>query len=44
LEARIGLVALPSAFFPCLLAILAAYCMLTQVAKSWYLRRFSSWL
>jgi Mg2+-importing ATPase len=44
LGARIGLVRLPSAFFPCLLAVLAAYCMLTQVAKAWYLRRFSSWL
>ncbi|MBS0307357.1 MAG: magnesium-translocating P-type ATPase [Proteobacteria bacterium] len=31
---------LPWMFFPCLLAILCAYMMLTQVMKGWYARRF----
>ena len=42
LGARIGLVPLPAACFPWHLAVLAGYCVLTQVAKSWYLRRFSA--
>jgi Mg2+-importing ATPase len=44
LGARIGLVPLPAAYFPWLLAVLAGYCVLAQAAKSWYLNRFSTWL
>jgi Mg2+-importing ATPase len=44
LGARIGLVPLPAAYFPWLLAVLAGYCMLVQAAKSWYLKRFTTWL
>lgn len=35
---------LPIAYFPWLIAILAAYCILIQYAKNWYIRRFGQWL
>ncbi|MGK5731052.1 magnesium-translocating P-type ATPase [Streptomyces sp. URMC 124] len=35
---------LPLGYFPWLIAILLAYCALTQVVKSWYVRRFDTWL
>jgi Mg2+-importing ATPase len=36
--------ALPAAYFPWLGAILAAYCVLTQFLKRFYIRRFGAWL
>lgn len=40
----IGLVALPWSYFPWLAATLTAYCVLTQVIKNRYVKRFNSWL
>ena len=40
----IGLVALPWSYFPWLTATLLAYCVLTQVVKNWYVKRFNTWL
>jgi Mg2+-importing ATPase len=39
-----GLVPLPGAYFLWLGAILLSYFLLTQGVKSWYIRRFRSWL
>ena len=44
LGAKIGLVPLPLAYFPWLIATLLCYCFLTQVVKQWYIRKFSHWL
>ncbi|MFE5867667.1 magnesium-translocating P-type ATPase [Streptomyces roseifaciens] len=35
---------LPMGYFPWLIAILLAYCALTQAVKTWYVRRFNTWL
>ncbi|MCD9140683.1 magnesium-translocating P-type ATPase [Streptomyces albireticuli] len=35
---------LPMGYFPWLIGILLAYCALTQGVKSWYIRRFNTWL
>ncbi|TDX01632.1 magnesium-translocating P-type ATPase [Dinghuibacter silviterrae] len=35
---------LPLAFFPWLLGILLAYCLLTQAVKTWFIRTFHQWL
>ncbi|GGX61827.1 magnesium-translocating P-type ATPase [Streptomyces hiroshimensis] len=35
---------LPMGYFPWLIAILLAYCALTQAVKTWYIRRFNTWL
>lgn len=40
----IGLTPLPLSYFPWLTATLIAYCVLTQVVKEWYIRRFKRWL
>lgn len=40
----IGLVPLPWSYFPWLIAILIAYCVLTQLVKQWYIKRFDGWL
>jgi Mg2+-importing ATPase len=40
----LGMVPLPWSFFPWLLATLVSYCILTQVLKRWYIRRFGMWL
>ena len=40
----IGLKPLPLSYFPWLAATLIAYCVLTQVVKEWYIRRFKRWL
>lgn len=40
----IGLTPLPLSYFPWLAATLIAYCVLTQVIKKWYIRRFKKWL
>jgi len=38
------LVPLPIAFFPWLIGILFAYCLLTQVVKNWFIGKFTQWL
>lgn len=40
----IGLEELPLAYFPWLVGILLAYCVLTQFVKQWYIKRFTRWL
>lgn len=35
---------LPLTYFPWLIGILLAYCLLTQIIKKWYIRKFSEWL
>ena len=42
--ASIGLQALPLSHFPWLVGILLSYCVLTQLVKNWYIRKFSGWL
>ena len=42
--ASIGLQALPLSYFPWLVGILLSYCVLTQLVKNWYIRKFSAWL
>jgi P-type Mg2+ transporter len=44
LGAAVGLAPLPGGYFPWLAATLAGYCVLTQIVKGWYLRRFAMWL
>jgi Mg2+-importing ATPase len=36
----IGLEPLPLSFFPWLLAILLSYCVLTQLMKNWFIKRY----
>ena len=38
------MVPLPWQYFPILIAILVAYCALTQVIKMWYIKKFDIWL
>lgn len=40
----IGLMPLPLSYFPWLIATLLCYCVLTQLIKMWYIRRFGKWL
>ncbi|MFF4223961.1 magnesium-translocating P-type ATPase [Streptomyces abikoensis] len=40
----LGMRALPLTYFPWLAGTLLAYCLLTQGVKSWYIRRFNTWL
>ena len=42
--ASIGLQALPLSYFPWLIGILLSYCILTQLMKNWYIKRFTRWL
>lgn len=42
--AAVGLVPLPLSYFPWLVATLISYCLLTQIVKVWYIRRFGIWL
>ncbi|MFI9650017.1 magnesium-translocating P-type ATPase [Streptomyces sp. NPDC052040] len=42
--AGIGLQPLPMTYFPWLIGTLLAYCALTQLIKTRYIRRFNSWL
>jgi Mg2+-importing ATPase len=44
IEHAFKLVSLPLMFFPWLIAILFAYCLLTQVIKNWFIRKFTQWL
>jgi Mg2+-importing ATPase len=40
----VGMVPLPLAYFPWLAATLLCYCVLTQLVKRWYIRRYGMWL
>jgi Mg2+-importing ATPase len=40
----VGMVPLPLHYFPWLIGTLLAYCILTQIVKTWYIRRFKTWL
>jgi Mg2+-importing ATPase len=40
----VRMVPLPAAYFPWLVATLAGYCLLTQIIKRWFLRKYGSWL
>ncbi len=40
----VGMAPLPLAFFPWLVGTLLAYGLLTQLVKSWYVRRYRTWL
>ncbi|HBM15492.1 MAG TPA: magnesium-translocating P-type ATPase [Lentisphaeria bacterium] len=42
--AHLGFVPLPLSYFPYLVAMTIAYCLLTQLCKTWYIRKFKSWL
>ena len=44
LGAHLGMVPLPLAYFPWLAGILLSYCVLTQLMKRIYIRRFGQWL
>jgi P-type Mg2+ transporter len=44
LGAHLGLVPLPWSYFGWLVAILLSYCVLTQLIKAIYIRRFGQWL
>src|SRR5450830_1103665 len=41
---HLGMVALPLSYFPWLAGILLSYCVLTQLVKTLYIRRFGQWL
>ena len=40
----IGMQALPLMFFPILAVTLLAYCVLVQIVKKWYIKKFTVWL
>ena len=44
LGSHLGMVPLPPAYFPWLVGILLSYCILTQVVKQFYIRKFGQWL
>jgi Mg2+-importing ATPase len=44
LGAAVGLAPLPWSYFPWLAATLVCYCLLTQLIKHWYIRKFGMWL
>ncbi|KKZ75444.1 magnesium ABC transporter ATPase [Streptomyces showdoensis] len=44
LAESLGFVALPAGYFPWLIGVLLAYCALTQLVKTLYIRRFGTWL
>ncbi len=41
---HVGMVPLPMSYFPWLAGILLSYCVLTQLVKTLYIRRFVQWL
>jgi Mg2+-importing ATPase len=41
---HVGMVPLPASYFQWLGGILLSYCLLTQVVKGWYIRRYHAWL
>ncbi|MFE0170854.1 magnesium-translocating P-type ATPase [Streptomyces sp. NPDC059002] len=44
LASALSLEPLPMSYFPWLIGTLLAYCVLTQGVKTWYIRRYHSWL
>ncbi|MFF1680824.1 magnesium-translocating P-type ATPase [Streptomyces sp. NPDC058256] len=44
LASSLGFVPLPVSYFPWLVGVLLSYCALTQLVKTWYVRRFNTWL
>lgn len=42
--ATLGFVPLPLSYFPWLIVILVSYCIMTQLVKNWYIKRFGRWL
>ena len=44
LAPHVKLEPLPWQYFPMLFGLLLGYCMLTQIVKRWYIRRFHEWL
>ncbi len=42
--AAIKMQAMPLAYFPWLIGILAAYCITTQFVKNWYIKKFQTWI
>jgi P-type Mg2+ transporter len=40
----IGFQPLPTSYFPWLFGTLIAYCIIIQLVKGWYIRRFNMWL
>ena len=42
--AALKLQPLPMSYFPWLVGILLCYCLLTQVVKNWFIKKFSLWL
>ncbi|MCX4626944.1 magnesium-translocating P-type ATPase [Streptomyces sp. NBC_01443] len=44
LAGSLGFVPLPAGYFPWLIGVLLAYCTLTQLLKTLYIRTFGSWL
>ncbi|QEU90350.1 magnesium-translocating P-type ATPase [Streptomyces kanamyceticus] len=44
LASALSLQPLPMSYFPWLIGTLLAYCALTQGVKTWYIRRYHSWL
>ncbi|MDP4283191.1 MAG: magnesium-translocating P-type ATPase [Bacteroidota bacterium] len=38
------MVSLPLGYFPWLVAILFGYCLLTQLVKNWFIKKFNHWL
>ncbi|HEY4390814.1 MAG TPA: magnesium-translocating P-type ATPase [Paenibacillus sp.] len=40
----LGLEPLPMSYFPWLVVTLLCYCVLTQIIKKWYIRKFNDWL
>ena len=44
LGAAVGMSPLPGMYFPWLAGTLVCYCLLTQIVKRWYIRRFGNWL
>jgi P-type Mg2+ transporter len=44
LGARIGMVPLPGIYFAWLAVTLVSYCVLTQLMKTIYIRRYGRWL
>jgi len=44
LASSLRLQPLPLSYFPWLIAILVCYCLLTQVVKNWFIKKFKQWL
>jgi Mg2+-importing ATPase len=42
--AKVGFVPLPFSYFPWLILTLLSYCVLTQIVKQWYIKKFHRWL